>query len=143
LPQKYFILSLLLFLFKLNAVANNTFVIVNCNGSDSANCGVELTTSISELKCSEKRPHPLVQLLKLKKRKNKKLAAAILAFPFPFGIVGLHRIYLGCAPYVPVVYIASLGGIFGLLPLIDFCVLVSTNDIEKYINNNNVFIWVK
>lgn len=89
------------------------------------------------------RPSPLLQLFKRKQRTNKKITAAILAFPFPFGIVGLHRIYLGTAPYVPVVYIASLGGVFGILPFIDFCVIALDKDIERYKENKKVFMWVK
>lgn len=90
-----------------------------------------------------KRPNPLLQFIHLKQRKNKKIVASVLAFPFPFGIVGLHRIYLGSAPYVPVVYIASLGGVFGILPFIDFCVLVLDKDISRFNNNNKVFMWVQ
>ena len=41
-----------------------------------------------------------------KTRENKKVIAAILAFPFPFGMLGLHRIYLGTKPYMPFAYIA-------------------------------------
>ena len=89
------------------------------------------------------RPNPLLQLFRIKQRKNKKITAVILAFPFPFGIVGLHRIYLGCSPYVPVVYIATVGGAFGILPLIDFCVLLLEKDIDRFTNNQNVFMWVK
>lgn len=75
------------------------------------------------------------------KQKNKKIIAALLAFPFPCGIVGLHRIYLGCAPHVPVAYIATVGGGFGLLPLIDFIFLLKTKDLEPYIANDKVFMW--
>lgn len=88
------------------------------------------------------RPTPLLQMFHKKQKKNKKLTAALLAFPFPFGIVGLHRIYLGCAPYVPVVYIASFGGIVGLLPLIDFCFILLEKDIKLFTNNKKVFMWV-
>lgn len=95
---------------------------------------------ISELRSG--RPNPILQLIKKKQKKNKRIVAAILAFPFPFGIVGLHRIYLGTAPHVPVVYIGSLGGIFGILPFIDFCVLVLDKDIDRYINNPKIFMWV-
>lgn len=90
----------------------------------------------------KKRPSPLMQLFKRKQRTNKKITAAILAFPFPFGIVGLHRIYLGTAPYVPIVYIASLGGVFGILPFIDFCVIALDKDLERYKENKKVFMWV-
>jgi TM2 domain-containing membrane protein YozV len=75
-------------------------------------------------------------------KKNKKIVAALLSFPFPFGIVGLHRIYLGTAPYVPVAYIATLGGVFGILPFIDFCVLLIDKDVDKYLNNQKVFMWI-
>lgn len=90
----------------------------------------------------ERRPTPLLQIFHKKQKKNKKLTAALLAFPFPFGIVGLHRIYLGCAPYIPVVYIASFGGIVGLLPLIDFCFILLEKDIKPFTNNKKVFMWV-
>jgi len=90
----------------------------------------------------DKKPNPIIQLIHKKQKKNKKIVAAILAFPFPFGIVGLHRIYLGTAPYVPVVYIASLGGVFGILPFIDFCVILLDKDFERYNHNNKVFMWV-
>lgn len=80
-------------------------------------------------------------LFQKRKNKNKKLIAALLAFPFPFGIVGLHRIYLGTSPHVPIVYIATIGGGLGVLPLIDFILILSSPDIEQYINNQQVFMW--
>ena len=75
---------------------------------------------------------------------NKKLIAALLAFPIPFGITGLHRVYLGTAPWVPVVYFVTLGGC-GILPLMDFIfILTATNEeLESYANNGKVFMWVK
>jgi hypothetical protein len=90
-----------------------------------------------------KKPNPILLLFKKKLNRNRKITAALLAFPFPFGIVGLHRIFLGTKPYVPVVYIASLGGIFGLLPLIDFFVLMFDKDLEHYNNNGKVFMWIR
>lgn len=103
-----------------------------------------LTIEESDLLSSEKESHPkslLWKLLTKQKAKNKKLIAALLAFPFPFGIVGLHRIYLGTAPHVPIVYIATVGGGFGILPLIDFFVILTSPDIESYFNNQQVFMW--
>lgn len=87
------------------------------------------------------RPTPLLRLFHDRQKKNKKLVAAILAFPLPFGIVGLHRIYLGCPPYVPVVYIATFGGVLGLLPLIDFCYIL-LDKTDAFANNKKVFMWV-
>lgn len=85
-------------------------------------------------------PNPLRKLLK--RTKNHYIAAA-LAFPFPFGGVGLHRVYLGTAAHVPIVYAASAGGVFGLLPLMDCIVLLSNTDISKYENNPQVIMWIK
>jgi TM2 domain-containing membrane protein YozV len=87
-------------------------------------------------------PEFMQKLFRTNKQKNKKLIAALLSFPFPFGIVGLHRIYLGTSPHVPIVYIGTLGGGFGLIPLIDFFVILFTKDIEQFISNKKVFMWI-
>lgn len=97
----------------------------------------------NEKQLARERPNPLLLMLQKKQRLNKKITAAVLAFPFPFGIVGLHRIYMGTKPYVPVVYIATIGGVFGILPFIDFCVLMFDKDFQRYENNGKVFMWIK
>lgn len=73
---------------------------------------------------------------------QKKLVSALFAFPFPFGFMGAHRVMLGTKPWVPVVYVATLGGCFGLLPLIDFFVITFSKDISKYENNPSIFMWI-
>jgi TM2 domain-containing membrane protein YozV len=75
---------------------------------------------------------------------NIKLVAAVLAFPFPFGMIGLHRIYLGTNPWVPFVYLVTLGGCFGVLPFIDFVVILMQDEetLEQYRNNGKIFMWV-
>ncbi|HQQ93598.1 MAG TPA: NINE protein [Bacteroidia bacterium] len=107
---------------------------------------IECTCQYTEVRFSgaELHTHKPFRLLQFLNRKttNKKLIAAVLAFPFPFGIVGLHRIYLGTAAYVPVVYIGTLGGVFGVLPLIDFIAILIEKDINHYIWNNKVFMWM-
>jgi TM2 domain-containing membrane protein YozV len=100
-------------------------------------------TALEEFSLEKNRPNPILQLLKKHRKKNKRVMAAILAFPFPFGIVGLHRIYLGTAPHVPIVYIGTFGGVLGILPFIDFCVIVLDKDFDRYMNNNKIFMWVK
>lgn len=76
--------------------------------------------------------------------RKKKLITSILAFPIPFGFVGLHRIYLGTEPWVPIVYLCTGGGGVGLLPLIDFLYIVTANEEEfkKYENNPKVIMFV-
>jgi hypothetical protein len=84
----------------------------------------------------------IIRLFREKIHLSKRVKSAILAFPFPFGMVGLHRIYLGTKPYVPVAYIATLGGVFGILPLIDFCTILFHKDFDHYQNNGQVFMWI-
>lgn len=99
--------------------------------------------SSENISVDDKKPNPIFQLFRKKQRLNKRITAAVLAFPFPFGIVGLHRIYLGTKPYVPVAYIASLGGVFGILPLIDFFAITFDKDFDQYRDNGKVFMWIK
>ncbi len=74
---------------------------------------------------------------------RKKFIAALFAFPFPLGFMGAHRVMLGTKPWVPVVYVATFGGCFGVLPLIDFLVITFSKDITPYENNPNIFMWMK
>ena len=67
-----------------------------------------------------------------------KLIAAALAFPL--GVLGLHRIYLGSSKGMPIAYIATFGGAFGVLPFIDF-VLIISKDVNTYANNPHLFMW--
>lgn len=78
-----------------------------------------------------------------KEQNKKKFISAFFAFPFPLGFMGAHRVMLGTKPWVPVVYVATFGGCFGVLPLIDFFVITFSKDIEQYENNPNIFMWMK
>lgn len=77
--------------------------------------------------------------------RKEKIITAILAFPIPFGFTGLHRIYLGSEPWVPVAYLISGGGGCGLLPLLDFIFIITANEEEfrSYENNPKFFMWMK
>ena len=70
--------------------------------------------------------------------KFRKLKAVLLAVFL--GHFGVHRIYLGTNENVPIVYSLTLGGGFGLLPLI---AILTTKDLDEYANNNKVFMWSK
>lgn len=102
-----------------------------------------MVSELQTLTDNTKQPNPILVLFKKKHRLNKKITAAVLAFPFPFGMVGLHRVYLGTKPYVPVAYIASLGGVFGILPFIDFCAITFDKDFDYYKDNGKVLMWVR
>ena len=68
-----------------------------------------------------------------------RLVAALLAFPL--GVFGLHRIYLGSSAGIPIAYIATFGGGFGVLPFIDFVLILINKDVNNYANNPHVFMW--
>lgn len=73
--------------------------------------------------------------------KFKKLKAVLLAIFL--GHFGVHRIYLGTSPNVPVVYSLTLGGGFGLLPLFDIIAILTSKDLDQFSNNSKVFMWSK
>lgn len=134
------IFSTLLFLLSLNSFSEKKEVwLLDSSGTILQ----KQFTETNELQQSDDAPNPLFKLFRKKQKDHRRITAALLAFPFPFGIVGLHRIFLGTRPYVPVAYIASLGGIFGVLPLIDFFVICFDKDFEHYLNNGKVLMWVK
>ena len=68
-----------------------------------------------------------------------------LILNFFLGYFGIHRHYLGTAPYMWALYTFTVGGIFGIVDLIDFIMLimgvVDNNNISKYINNRKFFMW--
>jgi TM2 domain-containing membrane protein YozV len=75
--------------------------------------------------------------------KKHRLIAALLAFP-PLGVFGLHRIYMHTAPMVPFIYIVTAGGLFGVLPFIDFVLILLNKDIHlTYTSNPHLFMWQK
>ena len=69
---------------------------------------------------------------------------AIIAIVLDFflGEFGVHRFYLGTAVLTGVGYILTCGGIFGIVPLVDFFVLIiNSKDISRYVNNPKFFMW--
>lgn len=75
------------------------------------------------------------------KPKFKRLKAALLALFL--GHFGVHRIYLGTSPNVPIVYSLTLGGGLGLLPLADFIFILTAKDLEAFSENDKVFMWLE
>ena len=107
---------------------------------------IYLQDSLSALLCNpnpELIPIHSADSSKVSNYRAKKRIAAILAFPFPFGLLGLHRVFLGTKPYIPFVYIGTLGGCFLILPIIDFVAILSANEetFKGFENNPKVFMW--
>lgn len=79
----------------------------------------------------------------IKYRKKHRAIAALLAFPV-LGVFGLHRLYMHTAPIVPFIYIVTAGGLFGVLPFIDFVLILLNKDIHlTYTSNPHLFMWQK
>ena len=73
---------------------------------------------------------------------SSKDAAVALVLDFFLGGFGVHRFYLGTEVMTGIGYILTCGGIFGIVPLVDFVVLIiNYNDISKYVNNPKFFMW--
>ena len=64
---------------------------------------------------------------------QQKDAIVAIALDFFLGGLGIHRFYLGTETMTGIGYILTCGGIFGIVPLVDFVVLIIDNkDISKY-----------
>lgn len=72
---------------------------------------------------------------------NQRLMATLLTVAL--GPFGGHRLYMGTGVKVPIIYTLTLGGCFGILPLIDLVHILTTKDLERYRNNKQVFMWAK
>lgn len=72
---------------------------------------------------------------------NQRLMATLLTVAL--GPFGGHRLYMGTGVKVPIIYTLTLGGCFGILPLIDLVHILTTTDLERYRNNKQVFMWAK
>jgi TM2 domain-containing membrane protein YozV len=71
-----------------------------------------------------------------------KNAWVAFALAFLVGWTGAHRVYMGSKPILIFGYIITCGGIGGLVPFIDWIViLINNDDISKYIGNNKFFMW--
>lgn len=70
--------------------------------------------------------------------------AVALVLNFIVGGFGIHRHYMGTAPGMWALYTFTFGGIFGIVTLVDFIMLIIgtvDNDISRYINNRKFFMW--
>lgn len=69
---------------------------------------------------------------------NTRLVSSLLTVLL--GPFGAHRLYLGTTPKVAVIYGITFGG-FGVLALLDLGHLWFTKDLERFQNNDRVFMW--
>lgn len=67
---------------------------------------------------------------------DKSLAVAIVLWFF-LGGLAIHRVYLGTDPLMILWYFLTIGGIFGLCPLLDLITMII--DFDAMIDNNKFF----
>lgn len=120
---------ILLLLTMLSASAQKNFNAFELSGEDKIQILISETDSIRQTEISTQR-------LSLKK----KLTASVLIILT--GPLGGHRLFLGTHPVVPVFYAVTLGGGFGVLPLIDLITLWFGKNKEHLLNNKRIFMWV-
>jgi TM2 domain-containing membrane protein YozV len=134
--KAFLLLLMMLFTGKLFSVQSTSLLFtVRLNSSDTLLTGNNRHVLSEELL--------IKHFPKMDEVKRKKLLSAALAFPFPFGFMGAHRVMLGCKPWIPVVYVATFGGCFGLVPLIDFIAILNSKNLSEFENNPKVFMWLK
>ena len=76
------------------------------------------------------------------KSPKSRLVAFLLCFFL--GGFGVHRHYLGTRPGMWAIYTFTFGGLFGIVPLIDWVMLLIglvDDDISPYVGNTKFFMW--
>lgn len=72
-------------------------------------------------------------------------AAVATVLCWLLGGFGVHRHYLGTKSNMWAIYTFTVCGIFGIVPLVDFFVLLidglAQGNIDKYVDNESFFMW--
>ena len=113
---------------------SNSLVITYIYQTESSKITIAIPHKIANWKIKA------AQKLFQKKEKPKLTAITLAILLGPFGV---HRLYLGTSPHVPIAYTLTLGGGVGILPLTDIIAIIISKDLEKYRNNNKVVMWVR
>lgn len=129
------ILGFLLLISHAKADGNKSYKLLSINFKSQKEVPKAIPKKVFQLK------HKLHQ--ELDGPDKSRVLAAILSFPLPFGVFGIHRSYLETSGIIPVVYIVTFGGGFGILPFIDFAVILLSEDLKPYVENTKLLMWNK
>lgn len=73
-------------------------------------------------------------------------AAVTLVLTYFLGWLGIHRHYLGTRPFMWLIYLVTFGGIFVIVPLIDFIfeivAIVEGSGVGQFAGNTSFFMWL-
>lgn len=71
--------------------------------------------------------------------------AVVLVLNWFLGFFGVHRHYMGTRPFMWAIYTFTVGGIFGIVPFVDFIVelvaLVEDGSLSQFYGNTSFFMW--
>lgn len=143
--MRYLILFILLFTFRASMaleveVLNTSVQYTNPEGKPALNEIEQEDLAKIEAQVAEYiRSQSLNPLSVQDIKRRSKLGVVVMAILT--GPLGGHRLYLGTKPYVPIIYALTLGGGFGLLPLIDIVVVLTSKDISEFENNDHIMMW--
>jgi len=101
---------------------------------------ISFNVSAKDIPIKKSKLFSKIKLFKKVDNKHSKFIAA--SFDLTLGMFGVHRLYLGTKPIVPMIYAITLGG-GGFLVVIDMGIILFSKDIDKYCNNNSIFMWNK
>ena len=83
-----------------------------------------------------------LEISNLDKKIIRRKKAIAIGLAITLGPFGMHRLYLGTNDKIPVIYSITLGA-FGALALADIIAILITRDVEQYIDNQNIIMWMK
>ena len=101
---------------------------------------ISFNVSAKDIPIKKNKLFSKIKLLKKADNKHSKIIAASL--DLSLGMFGVHRLYLGTKPMVPMIYAITLGG-GGFLVVIDMGIILFSKDLDEYCNNNSIFMWNK
>ncbi|MBQ9312034.1 MAG: TM2 domain-containing protein [Bacteroidales bacterium] len=119
-----------------NDVINNAFASATEVSLDNLNLG-DLNLTGMDMN--------LANSLSMASRGSDKHWAVAAVLDFFLGGIGIHRMYLGSSPMMWLWYGVTCCGIFGIVPVIDFVVLIVDGvqgDVGKYVGNSSYFMWM-
>lgn len=97
-----------------------------------------LTTSvINDLNTTEFDLQTALATTSVKADKSVAVSAILAWF---LGGLAIHRVYLGGKGGLILIYLITCGGIFGIVPLVDFFDIILGN-MDRYIDNDKFIVW--
>ncbi len=97
-----------------------------------------LTTSvINDLNTTEFDLQTALATTSVKADKSVAVSAILAWF---LGGLAIHRVYLGGKGGLILIYFITCGGIFGIVPLVDFFDIILGN-MDRYIDNDKFIVW--